>query len=299
MKNYKLNIASTSTLILLFASLTISIIYIGCKKESTIQNTRELDANEVIANFIAINNSEIDGEILFQHQDAVTERIFNNGINNPYSSFSAGFYKNRNKAELKLVGSLTVDNRSISPKGLGYSFTEFGKLSSDAKWLKSLWGKKINLTAKKPTTILNGSADDFSLINFSSQIYLPEPIEITEPNAGVLDYQLSKNGETVSWNPDPNNNTGKIVIMIMYDASANLYNNPSAQPNDEIIVLKEVPDNGSYTLSKNELIELTSKTRVLFAIARGSSVIIPDATDPTKKVSATAISSSLKPMEVE
>jgi hypothetical protein len=288
------NISKISALSLAMLFL-VCLTYFGCKKDISSDNLVRLDPTNTLAEFINKASAPNDGNIVFQIQDNVIPRVLDKNINNPFLNFSAGFYVNKSQANLKLVGTLTVDGKQITPKGLGYSFLEFGTTTPDAVWLKSLWGRKINIKAIKPTIALNSTASgDFSSFEFNTDLYLPSPLEIGGVTNNLTDFQFNSSGESISWNPDVNNTTGKIVIMVMYDAGAN--NNPTG--NDEVLILKEVPDNGNYTFTPEEINGLVVNTNVIVGIARGSYMTVTDTNNPSTNFLVSAVASSLMPMTI-
>ena len=289
---YELKIFFMKKIILLIITAAlISSLYYGCSKTDGGRKSL-IDPTSAISDYIFKSAQPTDGNIDFLVMDQEFAR-FKNGNNNPvpyFLTFSAGFYKNRQRYNWVLLkGNLIIDGKTIINDGKTYGMMQYSLESDTAKWMYGLWGRKIGLNITKPSAGTYGGNDTASysvLNNVSGDFYLPEPIQLGSIVAS--DFYLHKSGQTVVWNPDPNNPTKKVVLMIIL----------RGQVNDTITFEKEVDDNGSYTFSSVDLTDLPLNSEAQITIGRGNYTTMNDSSDSTKNVFITALTTSIQPVTV-
>ncbi len=305
--NYKTNKSSDmkNTIIsrgLIFTVLVITSIttYYGCKKDTPDLNDTQ-NVSSAIADFIFKSSQPTDGNISFITQDQTFARIRNSG-GVPYLNFSAGFYKNKEVTNYISINKLIIDGKEISSNGKAYSFLEFGIHNDTARWLNSLWGRTININADNTNTNStagtgsNGSSGSISNVN--GQLYIPATIQINSSSPENNVTFLRKTGQAINWNPDPNNPSKKTIIVVVYDAYTSRLSYPSMPNKDKIVLQKEVDDNGSYTLTGDDLKDLLLNSSAYIEIGRGNYLTIKDKSDSTKNVFVTALTTSKQPVTV-
>lgn len=107
--------------------------------------------------------------------------------------------------------------------------------------------------------------------DIQEQIYVPKQmdarISIDNNVAGVS----KQTGLSVNWTTDSNplNDKG-ILIELFYDAYTNksVSTNPAALPNNNVTQYIVVADNGNYTLTSSDLVNLPSNTNITIKIHR-------------------------------
>jgi hypothetical protein len=145
--------------------------------------------------------------------------------------------------------AFSVNNVSIPKDGVGSFFTRNVTFNN-------LYGKNINLKFSK-------GQDQTEIKN----LYLPKKLNVSiTPDMGGNNYQI-KEGTVFEWNADELNEKG-VVIKIEYNPVFNTSQISQNYP-EPIVKFIGVPDNGSYTLTGQDISGLPSKADVNISVMRG------------------------------
>ncbi|MBX9785624.1 MAG: hypothetical protein K2X48_20260 [Chitinophagaceae bacterium] len=178
-------------------------------------------------------------------------------------------FNNRNYDRTYNIGPIFIDGNEIpfvpnsnhgGSYGLNEDFTSSGK-----KFLKGLWGKTISVRTEGKSNFLLRTEPDSS-----GGFYIPMSIEMEANFLDTKQYSLS-GSSSITWQPDPNNPSGKVYLFAVYEGPDSKDTDPSLSDSTVVKFEKELSDNGSYTLLPNELGNgFPIGSRMSFVLARGS-----------------------------
>ena len=174
-------------------------------------------------------------------------------------SFTANIPNSYKSPEMVLFSDSSLRSGYVLNKATDRVCTIF---TSEKEQLVSLYGTKATFQLNTTQTG-----------DIQEQMYVPKQmdarISIDNNVAGVS----KQTGLSVNWTTDndPLNDKG-ILIELFYDAYTNksVSTNPTALPNDNVIQYVVVPDNGNYTLTSSDLVNLPSNTNITIKIHRGN-----------------------------
>lgn len=123
-------------------------------------------------------------------------------------------------------------------------------------------------TAKVSTWAISGNAQT-AVPTFSKSMYVPEEISIITPT-GLDDHQnpvtISKSsGISITWNTDPQNEVGVLVVLEFHNK---MFEPDPSEP--DVRFAKVVPDNGSYTITPQDLVDFPDGEKVSLSVTRGN-----------------------------
>lgn len=250
---------------------------VACKKvEQSVVQRNPLEIGALIGDYIAQHEKPKDGII------TITARsVFSiNGHSEPDILIDARFFEGRDGQKPFFAGDLTIgdllipyfDNKDASTSG--YCLQSVVNLAPSMRAsLRALFGNKVRIKLSPVTTVnrlaLNSAFPTLVKTQYLDQngFYLPETIEVQSPMFSNGNYSISTGGNaSITWNPDPRNPTGTIFIGLVREMTTDI-NNP--QPG-EIVLFKEVPDNGLYSLTAADTEGLPPGSVGSVFIARGS-----------------------------
>lgn len=271
------------------AALTVTITVVlslgGCKKSEMMFGKKKIDVGSVITDFIQKNEMQKDGNIVFQFNDAAWVKDEDVDI-----FISGSFFKNKNPNNRQPIDRFSINTQEIPFNGDQrfpvYFIQSLGNTDEKANWLKSMWGSNVKISLKGSSSYrLSGASED-------QVFYVPEPI--TLQSSFVDNFIINTNiDNTISWSPDPENPNGKAYICVVYEGDMSVKSNPDLPGETKVEVMLEVPDNGSYTISRDQLDELPAGGRTTIAIGRGNYELMTDPNTGTATlVSAITYSSS-------
>lgn len=236
----------------IFASLFfVALFTLSCSNEST--NIAKADEN------------------ISTYQDVVS-KIYNSKAKNHILIENLGGIYSQDKIFSMSSRSMDAEPLAVYFGGREYSakvnYSEFGNSWINNADNSGLFGKKINLIQKNGKLIITPTA------NISSKnteegasginVYIPELVQVGV--SGLVNGKLVP-GTVITWNKDVNNENG-IILGIEY----NPYEQEDliireSKPDNEIVYDK-VDDNGSYTVTENDLEKFPKGSFLSFYIGR-------------------------------
>jgi hypothetical protein len=260
----------------LLASLMLAVT--GCKKQETPAPPKNnLDIGELITNYIIGREKPKDGIITITARSVFSIK---GDHHDPDILIDARFYEDRDEKKPFFAGDLTIGDLKIpyynntDASFSGYCLQSVVSLSpADRASLLALFGKKVRIKLAAAETgnrtVINSTFPTLVKTNFIDEngLYIPQNMDLQSPMFSDGNYSITTNGNaTVTWTPDPNNPSGTIFIGILRERTTDI-NNPVP---GEVVLFKEVPDNGSYTLTAGDTEALPSGSVASVFVARGS-----------------------------
>jgi len=269
------------TLLLIF----FSVYLVSCKRDN---NVTFLDKKGDIAKamedlFVGYDKPN-DGELLFINQNTASS-IYSPKVER--FSVSGAMFVNKNSEVFHNAGKIYINGTELpfnsSKNGGTYGFFPEGN-SVEGEFLKKLWGHKIKVEL--------GANGANRVEEDSSSTYIPMAIEM---QASFVNTKVISIAESLSitWQPDPNNPTGKVFLFAVYEGPESKEVNSSFSDTTEVKFQKELFDNGSHTLNPNELGSgFPVGCRISFYLARGNYQVITTSEGTDLLLQAIAYSSS-------
>jgi hypothetical protein len=195
--------------------------------------------NNAVYNYVLINANQV---------------LSNSDSEELHIGVSAAFIDSNNH-QITVVRTLSVNNQVIQPgqdSTYNYNFPS-GQMNKGSQ----LFGSQVLVTIR--------GTDDADTV--SSSIYVPK--QLTEALAYYPDTLSLNKGLQLQWTPDIANTWGNVTIQLYY-YSALSRKFDSSLPNDIPTVSLTVPDNGAYTLTKNDMIAFPCNAFIGITIARGT-----------------------------
>ena len=276
LKNYNFMHFKKHTTLLLLAAI---IIVISCKKQEAVSEKKsQIDVGSIISNYLEKNMNPKDGIISIIARTPIDAH----GVKQaPDMMIDAQFYNDHNPESPFFAGDLKVGSLSIpffnKANGLpsGYNLqTAVNVDKSDLGPLKAIWGTKVRfkvtpqstsnyaLNSVFPTVVKTNGFDE-------NGFYIPQQMEFVSDFTGSGNYYVSvNNASNIYWTPDLNNPSGTVMIGVIRESDPN---NPA-----EVVLFKEIPDNGSYSLTSEDMQALTVGGLASVFLARGNYTVYSD-----------------------
>lgn len=249
----------------------------SCKKnENHTLTNNKLEIGELISNYIFQHEKVKDGVITITARSVFSVK----GHEQPDILIDARFFEGRDEQKPFFAGDLNIGDLTIpyfenkDASTSGYCIQSMVDLAPFKRAsMMALFGKKVRIKLNSNSVLsqvnLNGNSPTLVEPQFldANGFYIPATIELESPMFNEDNYSIDISGDpSITWNRDPNNPTGTVFIGIMREMTTDL-NNPLP---GEIVLFKEVPDIGSYSLSAADTQSLTPGSVASVFIARGS-----------------------------
>jgi hypothetical protein len=195
--------------------------------------------NSVVYNYVLINANQV---------------LSNSDSEELHIGVSAAFIDSNNH-QVTVVRALSVNNQIIQPgqdSTYNYNFSS-GQVNKGSQ----LFGSQVLVT-------IRGTNDADTV---SSSIYVPK--QLTEAFAYYPDTLSLNKGLQLQWTPDVANTWGNVTIQLYYYSTLSKKFDSSLPDNIPTASLT-VPDNGGYTLTKNDMIAFPCNAYIGITIARGT-----------------------------
>jgi hypothetical protein len=250
----------------------------GCKKQQMpVQPQTHIDIGELISNYFVAREKPKDGIITITSRSVFSAK---GEIVSPDILIDARFYEGRDPQKSFSPGDLTIGDLKIpyynnaDAAFRGYCLQSVISLSaSDRAALLALFGKKVRIKLTPSATgnhlVMNSTFPSLVKTHFIDEngFYIPQNMDLQSPMFSDGNYSITPNGNAVlNWTPDPNNPSGTIFIGIVRERTTDI-DNPLP---GEVVLFKEVPDNGSYTLTLADTEALPPGSVASVFVARGS-----------------------------
>ena len=215
---------------------------VSCNKEASNPNSNWTwfgTQNSTVYNYVLINANQV-----LNGSDSEDLHI---GV-------SAAFIDS-NDHQVTIVRTLSVNNQIIQPgqdSTYSYNFSA-GQIDKGFQ----VFGSQVLVT-------IRGTEDADTV---SSSLYVPK--QLTQAISNYPDTVSMSKGLQLQWMPDVANTWGNVTIQLYY------YNTMSKKfdsslPDNIPTVSITVPDNGSYTLNRNDMVAFPAKAFIGITIARGT-----------------------------
>lgn len=197
--------------------------------------------NSAVYNYVLINANQV---------------LSNSDSEELHIGVSAAFIDSNNH-QVTIVRTLLVNNQVIQPDqdstySYNYNFTS-GEINKGSE----LFGTKVLVTIR--------GMDDADTV--TSSVYVPKQLSGT---IAAFPSSLSLNkGIQLQWTPDDQNTWGNVLIQLYYFSSIS-QKADSTLPSYITTANLTVPDNGSYSLTKNDLSAFPCNAFIGITIARGT-----------------------------
>ena len=227
---------------------------LSCSKENTDINKNPENKIATFEEYMKFLNTETKNSLLIQSASVL-------GSSNNLFTMSARSLQSNSALSFKLDGT-------------EYKPNDYTTIGNNTSWVRSdldltsLYGKKISLSyTNNQIHARMGSA-----IGNEVTIYIPELI-----SANVSNLQDGKviPGTIITWNIDTANANG-MVLGVEYNPSNQTEQSIAESFNTKITRGSTVQDNGSYTITANDLSYFPDNSKLSFYIGRASFVITND-----------------------
>ncbi|MBX9785019.1 MAG: hypothetical protein K2X48_17160 [Chitinophagaceae bacterium] len=252
--------------ILLFVSVVIVLSMVSCKRDGiSKKDENEFNIAKTIEDYVIKYNTPRDGEI------SIIQQRYNYGSQKGISEIVIGGVMNVNRNPTKTfnAGKIRIDGLELpfadpSNTGGGYGIMYNNSSGDIQRKISGLFGKKVKFSIESN----NPFRIDESLNN---EFYVPMPIDM-EAEFNSRRFVSKSEDQTITWDVDPNNPIDEIYLIGVYESIASNNVNPSFPDITEIVISKELPDNGLYILPKSELStdKLPTGSKITFYLARAN-----------------------------
>jgi len=255
--------------------LSFLFLFLGCKKASQeFSSKSQIEIGELVKQYLETQNIQFDGNISIISDKLGSTR---GPLNIPTIMVDGKLFSDKIKKTSSNFGNLVIEDIDIpfinSPTSPGYNLQSLLASDFTTQKLTGLFGRRVKIDIPKSST----SSVVRSLGNQKSNstddgFYIPSQIEM-DPGP-TNDFSLPRGQNiTINWNPDRNNPSQSIFLGIIDDNT----NDPINAVLSELLFFKEIPDNGSFSLPRTLLSQLSINNRVTLFIARGNFEIYSDA----------------------
>ena len=107
-----------------------------------------------------------------------------------------------------------------------------------------------------------------SVDSLRRKLYIPKPIFLYNLYKSISTISNNKS-YNLSWNPDPQNMFGKVLIQVSYYSGISMYNNPG-NPKSVKSLLYTVSDNGSFVIPAADLQRFPVSSYISISISRAT-----------------------------
>jgi hypothetical protein len=236
--------------ILLCASIALWIT--SCKKDIT--PAKNYDPTVGVVSLIKNDMSFMPGKYVFfqviQNADAVdTSASFTINI--------FGKFTNEITGGIVDAGNIIINNSQIIRGGPGNLY-QYEYDQNTLPQGRASMGNFIDVQVK-------GSN---SVDSLSRKLYIPKPIFLHNLYKSISTISNNKS-YNLSWNPDPQNMFGKVLIEVEYQSGVSMYNNPG-NPESVKSLIYTVSDNGSLVIPVADLKRFPVSSYISINISRAT-----------------------------
>jgi len=244
-----------------------AIILYGCKKpqEKPVADSQNNDKGllSVIESYYAFTKTKVDGTFMFE------SNLTNNDANDKNTALAVGVFYDKSGNTQNGGGIVSIGSKQLSPDNAGtygldkaYSTDEF-------------FGKKITFILTPPKDI-SGASRTGGSATVSGSLYSPAAISITNIPARTPVVIQPGMATPITWNTDPNNPNGVIIIAeylpTLYANRPSLSNGYSSFLTNSMLVT----DNGSTAIPWSFFSQYPVGAHIILWVARGNYAILTD-----------------------
>jgi hypothetical protein len=247
---------------LVLGIIILGISVMGCKEDDKVEATQPPNSYYDLQSVLSNSWSSVsDASVFVQHLGGISKDEYKiNGYF--YSSQQNKVCSNRVDVGTVIVGGFQLLKENASTNCLNYELDNANAFDD----LSTLFGSSIQASLSGSSGYSNAAYNFNSIqkLNISSLLLTQSIAGFTE--MGVI----SKNdGYTVTWNADPNNQSGNVVVLLSYSDFLSKQIDPSltaSKFSHHIITA----DDGSYTISQQDLATFPINGYVELIVGRGN-----------------------------
>ena len=243
------------------------LAFVGCKDTESVKKTVETSGDDGMLSLLSTSWSgtlSADATVYLQHigkRMSAEEYQFNGYF---YNGTVAQNCSNRIDVGSVKVGSKTLTKKNVASGCVNYELDITDRLSDQS----SFFGSLVNVS------VLGAAGTGFSTGN--CDFYNTEKVTISStlpigsiPGFPTMELISKGSGYTVTWNPDANNPSGEAVILMRYSKklTEQIDSNLSLTSFTNHVI---VPDNGSYTISTQDLSVFPVNAYIELYVGRGN-----------------------------
>ncbi len=216
----------------------------------------------IIERYYKVTNTKVDGKFMFE------SNLCNNDPTLTNISLAGGIFYDKNGNPQTGGGLVSIGDNKWMPNSHGtYGFDK-------ALPQKSLFGHDVTFTLTPPSQLTTIAGTN----TVTTTLYSPQPISITNvpPRTSVI--LVPYQNTTITWNADPNNPNGVIIIA---EYLPSRYTNKSALSAGNTHVIESsmlVQDNGSTSIPWSFFSNFPAIGHIILWVARGNYTIAGDGT---------------------
>lgn len=236
------------TTLFVFTALWI----ISCKKDIT--PVKNDDPTIGIVSMIKNDNGFMPGKYVYIQ---VMQSADDMDTSTSFTINVFGKFTNDISGDIVNAGNIIINNSQIIGSGPGNLY-QYTYDQNTAPRVRSFIGNFVDVQVK------GGNSVD----SLRRQLYIPKPIFL--PNLYKSIATISNNKSyNLTWNADPQNMFGKVLIEIEYHGGVSIYNNP-ANPKSVECLVYTVSDNGSFVIPKSDLQRFPVSSYISIHISRAT-----------------------------
>jgi len=239
-------------------ALFISMIALSCTNNVDEIQTDNITENKVASfeDYFEFLNTETDGSVIVQ---SISTPLAN-------ETFKATSSIKGNKMPV----TLKVENKIVSFTNYNYSETTNKSYSNvNLDDMSEIFGGTFEMELNSNQLVVNKNS---SPSNSVESVYIPNLIQVQF--SGLQNGKIIE-GSQISWNSDSDNENG-VVLGIEYNPLSQLEESIVTQKSDRLLKGVTLVDNGSYTISQQDLIDYPSNAMLTFYIGRAGYSITSD-----------------------
>lgn len=202
----------------------------SCQK-TTIDTKKQADFYSVFS------REDLNGVTMSAEISLVSNGIFAT-LGNPSVQMSGAFKNssgNRIQVDKFLINNINIPLWGLETSNFYSLFVDSHSEISNA--VNDLYGSEV--TVEVESSVLG---------DFSKTFYLPEKVVM---NLGGISALSKSQNLSITWNADTLN-TLPVALLIAYNKGKSIHIDPN-MPNQDLQVIKVVPDNGAYTIPASDL----------------------------------------------
>ena len=249
----------------------IAIGFVSCQKKPFIEKEPKIiDIGEKVQELLLAAAGPKDGMINIQSFKQAGSLIPQD--QQPFDGYVGGtFYINKDDSKSTIVSKFNIEGFEIPynnyPAYPAYGVQSNGSGGTVTNWMRELFGKKIRIA-------LNGSVSYRTNVEDSS-FYVPKEVIYSADFLQSKEYNAN-NSNTITWQTDPDNPDGMLYVGIVYEAVESNEHDVTMPDTSFIQAFLEIPDNGSYTITPDKVVDLPTNSYVSITLARGNYEVITD-----------------------
>lgn len=253
-------------------SLLLSILLVicaSCSKKKEITKTSPASAEStdllsIIEKYYKFSTIKPDGKIMFQ------SNLTNNDPSLINTAVIGGVFYDKDGNVDKSPGKISIGGYQLTPSENGtYGFDKVLPQ-------KGLFGTNVTFTVNKGNSNLAASSRIQNVA--TATLYSPQPISITNVAPRTPINLVTNTATTITWNADPNNPNGVIIIGEYLPTRYMNKKSLTAGYSKMIESSKQVPDNGSTSIPWSFFSTFPPGGHIILWVARGNYTILANGT---------------------